>query len=631
MCGIAGFLDRDPEPLEKREHLVAQMIGAIRHRGPDGQGYWCQASSPFTAGHCRLAIIDLSADGRQPMVSHDGRYIITFNGEIYNYLELRDELRCAGVKFRGHSDTEVLVEAIAQWGLPHTLPRLWGMFAFAVWDTREQNLTLARDRAGKKPLYYLKTPERLLFASEIKAFKAIADLHLSLDKTSVYHYLSFGYVPAPRTIYRQVTEVGAGHFLVVNRDLEATSQPYWELRPEKKQTISFAQAVSEAETLLAQAVKLRLRADVPVGCFLSGGIDSGLLTALAATQVDHPLETFTVSFAEGTFDESPLAALVAARYGTRHHVLALSPDVQNLLPRVVAAYDEPLADASIIPSYCIAHEAHKFLKVIINGEGGDELFGGYRRQMAMHWYSWLQPCLDFIPESGWHFLQNSLPQPRSFRSRYAFGHRFLRGMVRDPFERYLAWCVDGFTESEKSQLCGDWSMTEVPATQILRDRFGDLLHLHPLDHFMAMDFLFNMHDDMLVKMDIATMAHGLEGRNPFLDQQLVEWASRLPPAVRLGGVTTKPLLRELAKKYLPPEVAAAPKRGFEVPLIDWLRHDLFAMVHDTCLAPGGLVTNLFKRAYVENLLFERLDLDPDRWSKRVFNLFILGLWEKAVQ
>lgn len=627
MCGIAGCLERRPHPA--RDRTVVKMIQTLSHRGPDGQGFWKGFGGRVHLGHCRLSIVDLSPTGGQPMASGDGRYLIVFNGEIYNYVELRQELAEAQIQFRGTSDTEILLEGIAHWGLAETLNRLVGMFAFGLWDNVEKRLVLVRDRVGKKPLYYLTRKDSFFFASELKALNGLGQPSLTLDEDSVYQYLTFGFVPAPRTIYKEAAEVPAGHYVTICSELDLKSQAYWTLPLDQKRQITFAEALEEAEQTLRDAVKIRLRADVPVGCFLSGGIDSGLLTALASLQLTQPLKTFTVSFKEASFDESPLANLVAQRYGTEHHVMVLSPNLAEVLPKIAQAYDEPLADASIIPSYCIAQEARKLLKVVLIGDGGDELFGGYRRQLAMKWFSQMQGGLDLIPESLWRRLANLLPQPKAFRSRYAFTHRFVRGMVRDPFERYIAWCVDGFTEAEKVQLYSERGKHRRSSTRLLREKFGALLHLHPLDHFMAMDFLLNMHDDMLVKIDIATMAHGLEGRNPFLDHRLVEFAQSLPPAVRLRGFTTKPILRELAKKYLPPEVAGAPKRGFEVPLISWLRHDLFESVYDTCLAAGGIVTSLFNRTYVEDLLFERLDLDPDRWSKRVFTLFMLALWEKA--
>jgi asparagine synthase (glutamine-hydrolysing) len=629
MCGLAGSLFLEPRNPDSSLKDVRQMIQAQQHRGPDGQGYWGADSGRVFLGHCRLAIIDLTPAGAQPMASRDGRYVISFNGEIYNYLELKQELQEAGVQFRGHSDTEVMLEGMAHWGIDRTLNQMVGMFAFALWDNRKNRLFLARDRAGKKPLYYHQSPTAVHFASEHKAFKVLPGAELTYDEGSIHHYLTFGYVPVPRTIYQEVAEVPAGHYLEINSALQVAAKPYWRPDWAGQRRVGFAEAVDETESLLQEAVKIRLRADVPVGCFLSGGIDSGLLTAFASMQMGRPLQTFTVSFREGAFDESPLARLVAEQYQTEHHVIRLSPQLREVLPLVAKAYDDPLADPSIIPSYCISQEARKLLKVVLNGEGGDELFGGYRRQLAMKFFSQARLLLGLVPAAGWRKLNGLLPPPHEFRSRYAFVHRFLRGLGEDSYKRYIAWTMDGFTEEEKKGLWGPGNRRGPSSVQFLRRSFEDLSHLAPFQHFLALDFLLNMHDDMLVKMDISTMAHGLEGRNPFLDHRLVEWAIGLPPAVKLKGARTKALLRELAHRYLPREVATAPKRGFEIPLIEWLRGDLRELVHDYCLASGGIIMGRFNRAYIEDLLAERLPLDSDRWSRRVFTLLVLAMWEEG--
>lgn len=629
MCGLAGIFYLEPRNPESPLEYVRRMIQAQKHRGPDGEGYWRAEPGRLFLGHCRLAIIDLSPTGHQPMASGDGRYVICFNGEIYNYLELKQELQGEGIQFRGHSDTEVLLEGIACWGLDQVLNKMVGMFAFALWDNRENRLFLARDRAGKKPLYYHRSLAGLHFSSEHKAFKVLPELELTYDEASISDYLTFGYVPAPRTIYREVAEVPAGHYLEATSELQITVKSYWHPDWAGQRQVDFTAAVEKTESLLQEAVRIRLRADVPVGCFLSGGVDSGLLTAFASMQLGRPLQTFTVSFQEGIFDESSLAGMVAEKYQTEHHVIRLSPQLQEVLPQVIRAYDDPLADPSIIPSYCISQEARKLLKVVLNGEGGDELFGGYRRQLAMKLFNQARLLLELVPAAGWRKLNQLLPPVQEFRSHSAFVHRFLRGLGQDFYERYFAWTMDGFTEEEKKRLYRSGNRMGRSSVQFLRHGFESLSHLPPFQHFLALDFLLNMHDDMLVKMDISTMAHGLEGRNPFLDHRLVEWAILLPPSVKLKGARTKALLRELARRYLPQEVAIAPKRGFEIPLIEWLRHDLRELVHDCCLASRGMIMGLFNRNYIADLLAEKLPLDPDRWSRRVFTLLVLAMWEAS--
>jgi asparagine synthase (glutamine-hydrolysing) len=626
MCGIAGVVSLEPFSPEERQAAVSSMVKALRHRGPDDQGYWADASDRVTLGHCRLAIIDLTPEGHQPRLSQDGRFVMVFNGEIYNYLELRQELEHYGVCFQGHSDTEVLLEALAQWGVARTLPRLVGMFAVALWDEWEQALMLFRDRAGKKPLYYAKSSGQFYFASELKALRTATVL--TVDEKAIYQYLTYGFVPGPRTIYQQAWEVPAGHWVKLDCKQQLTAQPYWEISWDRKLQISFGEAVEQADYLLNEAVRLRLRADVPVGCFLSGGIDSGLLTAMASHHLDRALTTFTVSFAEGLFDESSLAQQVANRYASKHRVIRLSPNLTQVLPRVVETYDEPLADASIIPSYCISQEARKFLKVVLNGEGGDELFCGYRRLLAIKWFKQAHGLLGLVPNRCWQGLTRLLPLPRTHRSGYAFAHRFIRGFGGDPFHRYIVWSVDGFLEEEKSLLYRR-PPPQTTSLEDLKEQFGHLMDLDEPDFFMALDFLFQMHNDMLVKMDLATMAHGLEGRSPFLDHRLVEWAAALPQGIRSKGFTTKPILRALAQRYLPPAVVAAPKHGFEIPLIAWLRRDLANMVHDVCLSGNGLLRGLFDKSYLESLILEKQRLDADRWSRRVWSLLMLAMWAEA--
>ena len=630
MCGIAGVFSTSSGPVDQSQQNVAKMVRILAHRGPDDNGLWSAPSGFIVMGHCRLSILDLSQEGRQPMVSSCGRYVISFNGEIYNYVELKEILRKSGVQFRGNSDTEVLLEAIVAWGMTETLNKLVGMFAFALWDKSEQKLILARDRAGKKPLYYLKTRESLCFASELKALKAAGGIDFELDEDALYQYLTFGYIPAPKTIYKDVFKIPAGHYMTVDKKLDQVLQPYWKAAWGEKIVISFDDAVDEADRLLKEAVKIRLRADVPVGCFLSGGIDSGLLAAISSNEMGKSLKTFTVSFQDGSFDESSLADLVAKRYKTDHHVFALSPNLKEILPQVVRAYDEPFADPSAIPSYCISQEARKYLKVVLNGEGGDELFGGYRRHLAVKCYNLFGSYFNLLPEKFYRKLGKILPQPKVFRSKYAFLHRFVRGIVRDPFERYIAWCADGFGEVEKESLYSHLGQ-QGSSIQFLSQRYQAISHINTLDHFMAIDFLFNMHNDMLVKMDIATMSHGLEGRNPFLDHRLIEWATALPPEIRMKGFKTKPILRKLSERYLPEAIVSAPKRGFEIPLIQWLRKDLFDMVYSTCLSPNGIVMDLFDKKYVESLLLEKQKLDSDRWSKRVWILFMLAMWNESTK
>lgn len=628
MCGIAGVVSTIGDGHELRAKQVSKMMESLAHRGPDGSGMWQDSTGKVCLGHRRLAIIDLSSDGAQPMVASNDRWTITCNGEIYNFLELREELESVGAQFRGNSDTEVLLAAVSHWGVDSAIRKTVGMFAFAIWDKKDQILHLARDRSGKKPLYVYAVDNRFYFASEIKAFKSIGTIPLSISQESVYHYLSLGYIPAPLTIYEQVSEASPGYRLQIDSQLRVASFPYWRYPAKDGIELSLQEAVEEADAKLNEAVKLRLRSDVPVGSFLSGGIDSGLITAIAAQHSSTRIKTFTATFENSSFDEAPHARLVAQRYDTEHHELLLNSDLDGLLPRIAAAYDEPFADSSAIPTFAIAEAASSHVKVVLNGEGSDELFAGYRRCMAIKYFSRFSKVFRLIPRSGWNALGNILPVPTNIRTPYSFFHRFVRGIDTNPYVRYLIWSSDAFSETEKRALLKT-SNQQMPATEtFLADSFSHLDNLNPLPHFMALDFLLGMADCLLVKMDIATMAHGLEARSPFLDHRLIEWAAGLHQKTLLPGRQNKPILRQLAKRYLPDEVVHAPKRGFEIPLVQWMRDDLYDMTFDACTKERGIVMDIFDRASIRTLLEKKTRIDDERWAKQLYALLMLALWEE---
>ncbi len=610
MSGIAGIWGR-PEAARLRV-----MATALAHRGPDDERFWMQPSAGVGFAIRRLAIIDLPG-GHQPIANEDGTIVTICDGEIYNYRELRDELAARGHAFRSASDTEVIVHLYEEQG-PAFLTRLRGMFALAVWDGRLGQLLLARDRAGKKPLYYAESPGEFRFASEIQALVRVQEGAVEIDRQALLDYLAWVVVPAPRTIYRQVRVVLPGHALIVRAREVIESRPYWQLEYTPKTPLSEREAVDRVDDLLREAVRLRLRSDVPVGVFLSGGIDSGLITAMAAQESAGPIRTLAVGFEQSEFDERPLARQVADRYGTEHHELVVRPDARTLLPEIAAAYDQPFADSSAVPSYCAAQAARPFVRVVLNGDGGDEVFAGYRRHVA----AWLESRAAFLPRGVWRAMVQRLSQPRSFRTPYAFWHRLARGLSLLPQERYLAWAVDGMTmEAVEALAIGDWWRGLEPPWR-LAGGSGD-----GLDAMLARDFGVVLPNELLVKMDIATMAHGLEARSPFLDHVLVEAVARFPNRLKLHGFQTKPLLRRLARRYLPAAVCRAPKRGFEIPRIDWLRGPLREMRDDVILSSSGLLGELFVRDRLEEFVRGGGDREPGRWATQVWILLMLGLWD----
>jgi asparagine synthase (glutamine-hydrolysing) len=620
MCGIAGVFSRGPRESHATLAELERMGALLAHRGPDHQGCWTTPDVRLGLAHRRLSIIDLSPAGRQPMTSPSGRFEITFNGEIYNYVELAAALRGEGATFRTTSDTEVLLVAFERWGVEAALKRVAGMFAFGLWDNAQQRLYLARDRAGKKPLYIALANERLYFASEMKALVDL-DLAGDIDREALHHYLSLGYVPGPRTIYSGISEVPPGTISEFDGALARRDTAYWEYPAGATADVSFDEAVAETERRLRESVRIRLRADVPVGVFLSGGIDSGLIVALAAQEAARQLRTFTIAFGESRFDESAGAAAVAARYGTDHTVIRVAPDVESLVPRIASAYDEPFADPSAIPTFVVAGAAARHLRVVLNGEGADELFAGYRRA----WAARMMSRLAFAPRGLVRAAHRMLPPPGGFRTRYSFAHRFLSGLGAPLGERYIAWSSDGFNEPEKRALYRD-----VPAVESTPDRLvRGLRSRDELSRFMELDFRVGMTDCLLVKMDIATMAHSLEARCPFLDHGVVEWAASLPRSVVFHGRETKPILRALASRLLPPEVASAPKRGFEIPLADWIDGPLASLVNDTIRTRGGLLDSLFDRSALVSLVEQRAGADRERRAKQLWILTMLGQWDAA--
>jgi len=607
------------------------MVRAIRHRGPDGEGIWTDPRGHTALGHARLAIIDVTETGKQPMISRDGNFVLTLNGEIYNYVELRRELLQAGLKLRGTSDTEVLLEAMAHWGIESTLARSRGMFAMAVWDIERQCLWLARDRVGKKPLYFYDHADTFMFASEIKGLLAAPDVQVTISQQSLSDYLSLGFILGSDTIYREISEVRPGTLIKVGIGLQTRQESvYWRFPAQTARILAPEEIQEETEKRLSDAVRLRLRADVPVGVFLSGGIDSGLITAFAATQSREPIHSFTVAFSTSTFDESRLARLVAQRYATIHHEIYLNPDLEELLPKVVRTYDEPFADPSALPTYAISGEAAKRVKVVLNGEGADELFGGYRRVFAMRWLAKIDHLLRKFPPNTLRSIADALPRPRGFRSAYSFLHRFARAAQADSATRYLLWSSDGFDHDEKQRLglIGAKDSTR-PTAQALRDCLASYKTLPALSEFMAFDFLVGMADCLLPKIDMATMAHGLEGRSPFLDQEVVEWAAGIDKSALLAGWKTKPVLRAIASRHLPSAVTRAPKRGFEIPLVQWMKHDLHAMAHDICASRDSILFDLFDRREVLAVLNRQVLMDDERWAKRMWTLLMLAYWGRC--
>lgn len=624
MCGIAGVWTRSETP--DLQGLVATMGSLLSHRGPDDSGAWVDAENGVALAHRRLSIIDLSPAGHQPMAGAGGRTHITFNGEIYDYLESRRKLEGEGHRFRTASDTEVILALYDRYGLD--FPRhLRGMFAIALWDGATRRMILVRDRSGKKPLYYAQAGGALYFASELNALVPVLPAPPSIDTAALDEYLTFGHISGLRTIYQEIHEVPAGALVEATGPDSFRTTRYWQPQWEPKRAIGFREAVEECDRILTEAVKLRLRADVPVGVFLSGGVDSGLVASIAARNLPGRLLTFSVGFDEQEFDERKPARQVALLCGSEHREAMLTVDVASMVPTMAWHYGEPFGDASAIPSFLISEYASRHVKVVLNGDGGDEVFGGYRRHQAA---ALSERMRRVLPPGVERWVARSalrcLPATLKPRSKAGLIRRFLQSRTATPIEGLLSWYADGLTREEKGRLYRD-ANTADHALQVFRELLKSLDSIGTRDRALALDLLWQLPDDLMPKMDIASMAYGLEARSPFLDQVLVDWANTLPENIRLGECRTKPILRALAKRYLPESVVHAPKRGFEVPLARLLRNGLREMRDDLILSRTGIMASLFKRPALERWIREE-PANPNHWAQSVWNLLMLAAWER---
>jgi asparagine synthase (glutamine-hydrolysing) len=620
MCGIAGRVNlASGTPVDKRQ--LQEMCNLLAHRGPDGSGVILDGAVGL--GHRRLAIIDLSEAAGQPMVTPDGRFTITFNGEIYNYVELRDELIRRGRQFRTDSDTEVLLAAYEAFG-PGCLSKLRGMFAFAIWDARERTLFAARDRVGKKPLYYRLDRDGLAFASESKAFLADPAFEVTPDPRSLLLYLTYGYIPAPFSIFTGVRQLEPGHYLVY-RDGKVETTRYWSLAHMPKRHVSEQDALAELDELLTESVRLRLISDVPIGAFLSGGVDSGTVVALMARCGGPAVKTFSIGFDERDFSELTQARAVAERYGTRHHEIVVRPDALAVLPTLTWHYGEPFADSSAIPTYYVAQATRQHVTVALNGDGGDESFAGYSRYIEPERAAMYGRIPHGLRTAAAR-MAGALPAGHRFDSAWARSQRWLTVMQGHASDRYTQSMMSLDAHLRRRLCTADFlSRAEAaPPEELLAAQFRNATGLDEIDAMLAVDVNTYLPGDILVKVDIATMANSLEGRSPFLDHRVMEFAATLPSEMKLHRGVRKYLLKQFARRFLPSEIIDRPKKGFSVPLADWLRGDLREMVHDVLLdrrADRGIL----EPQAVARLVHEH-ETGAYDWQGPIWTLLMLELW-----
>jgi len=623
VCGISGILNFDASRSVERD-ILERMNAVLAHRGPDDAGIHCDGQ--IGLAHRRLSIIDLSPAGHQPMSNEDGTIWIVFNGEIYNFQSLRPELLSRGHRFRSGSDTEVILHLYEEHGTD-CLRFLRGMFAFAIWDGPRRQLFLARDRLGKKPLCYQQDAHALRFASEAKAILQDPEVQAAPDPASVSQYLTYGYVPSPASAFHGFRRLPPGHFLTC-RDGRVEVTRYWRLRRDRKTQRHEEEWCREIVGRLEEAVRLRMISDVPLGAFLSGGIDSSAVVALMSRASSGPVKTFSIGFEEPEYDELAYARQVAQRFGAEHHELVVRPDAAAILPKLAWHYDEPFGDSSAVPTYYVAQMTRQYVTVALNGDAGDESFGGYDRYVA----NLLAASFDRWPGAGLlrHAIRwglRLLPQSGSRTSLLYRGRRFLDGLTDAPERRYARWLCH-FYGDRKAELCTPEFLAAAGGTdalEILLAAYRESDAPDFGDATLGVDAALYLPDDLLVKVDIASMAHALEARSPFLDHEFMEFAATIPFDLKVQGRVKKHILKRALAGLLPDRILHRPKMGFGVPIDHWLRHELRDMAYDTLLSPRAVGRGYFHPDRIRRMLDEHVQ-GKASWHYLLWTLLMLELW-----
>ena len=630
MCGICGELTFDGAPV--RAETIAVMRDRLEHRGPDDDGVYVSDDRRAGLGFRRLAIIDLSPLASQPMANEDGTVRVVFNGEIYNFKALRARLLANGHRFRSQSDTEVLVHLYEEVG-PKFVEDIDGMFAIAIWDARAGRLVLARDRAGKKPLFVYRDSQRLLFASEMKAIFAHPDVRVEIDESQVAPYLFFGYVPHPATFYRGITQVDPAGVVVVDANGRTESRRYWQLRfppAGQERPVDRREASARVRELTTDAVSRRLVSDVPLGAFLSAGIDSTIVVGVMSRLMKEPVKTFTIGFEDApAFDETAPARRVAERFKTAHTEFRVKPSAVDLIDRLIWHHDGPFGDSSAIPTFLVSQLTRQHVTVVLTGDGGDELFAGYLRFRAALAAERVPRFAQTLLEAGLALLPDA-PHERHILAR---ARRFAKSMHLPLLDRLIGW--GGIFTDDLPALLPDVGGLVPPPDVLSTARASP--GASPLNQLLAANYAIYLADDLLVKTDRMTMANSLEARCPLLDTALTEYAASLPGKFKLAGGRTKGILRDAFADLIPPDIDRRPKTGFGVPLDAWFRGELRDYVRDTLLASSAASQAYLKRAGVERLIDDhqrgRANVGHRLWTLVCFERWLQQLprWTREPQ
>mgnify|MGYP000123671635 CR=1 FL=1 len=641
MCGIAGFWDRNNKTQDLKKEIIA-MTNSLAHRGPDDEGIFIDENRKVALGHRRLSILDLSSAGHQPMKSNSGRYVIIYNGEIYNYKNLRKEIEAKyGAIFRSSTDTEVLLAAIENWGIEKALEKSNGMFAFALWDRKENRLFLARDRIGIKPLYYGINNNIFYFASELKAIRANSLFVPEINKDALALYFRHNYIPVPYAIYKGINKLRPGHYITIDGNLNIEEKYYWSAEKISTHTqnilqLSEVDVVSEVENLLADSIRMRMIADVPLGTFLSGGIDSSIVAALMQKESRRPIKTFTIGFYENDYNEARFAKAVAHHLGTDHTELYTTPkEAMDIILRLADIYDEPFSDSSQIPTFLISQLTKNYVTVSLSGDGGDELFGGYNRYF---WGNYIWKSTRYIPA----FIKRSAAKILLMMSNKDYGgladiwllSRFLKQPLLNDKLFKLAEILDAGSEDKLyKRLISHWRHphklvreAEEPNTVLDHKTISKLIP-NFTGRMMFFDLITYLPDDILTKVDRASMAVSLEVRVPLLDHRLVELSKKIPLSLKIKKKKGKWILRQILYKYVPPKLIERPKMGFSIPLGDWLRNDLKgwanSLLDEKKLKKDGILNpQPIKKLWQEHLTKKR------NWQYLLWDVLMFQAWKE---